>query len=60
MAVLEIQEGYMLERLMPITAILVTLAVSACAPAERSGASDGRGASVSGPYIGGGGGYGVH
>lgn len=50
----------MLKRLMSVATILAVLAMSDCASSEQPLRDDGRGAAVSGPYVGGGGGYGVH
>lgn len=50
----------MMKRLMSVGTILVVLAVSNCAAPQQPVRNDGRGAAVSGPYVGGGGGYGLH
>lgn len=50
----------MIKRLMSTSTILVVLAVSGCASPDQPPRNDGRGAAISGPYVGGGGGYDTH
>ncbi|MGI4746929.1 MAG: hypothetical protein ACRYGI_02225 [Janthinobacterium lividum] len=45
---------------MSIATILAVLAVAGCASSDQQMRNDGRGTAVSGPYVGGGGGYGLH
>ena len=54
-----IQGKSMMERLISVATILAVLAVSGCASSEQPVPNDGRGAAVSGPYVGGGGGVGL-
>lgn len=49
-----------MKRLMSYAATLVVLAISGCASSGQTMRADRPGVAVSGPYVGGGGGYGLH